>query len=59
MDWFKILQAVLIVGFIIFLWPRAKHWLENSPKAEEGDWQAVIVPLVFVAGFVALLVMMV
>ncbi len=59
MDWLKILSAVLIVGWIIFIWPRAKHWLQNSPKAQEGDWQAAILPLVLVAGFVVLLIMMV
>lgn len=58
-DWTKILSAILIIGWIIFLWPRAKHWMNNSPKAEAGDWQAVLLPLLLVAGFVLLLIMMV
>lgn len=58
-DWTKILSAILIIGWIVFLWPRAKHWLENSPKAGAGDWQAALLPLLLVAGFVALLIMMV
>lgn len=33
--------------------------LKNSPKAEQGDWQAVLLPIVFVVGFVILLIMMV
>ena len=59
MDWVKIFSAILIVGWIVFLWPRAKHWMKNSPKAKQGDWMAAILPLAAVVGFVALLIMMV
>ena len=34
-----------------------KHWSANSPKAEKGDWQAVVLPLAAVVGLVLLLVM--
>jgi len=33
--------------------------LTRSPKAESGDWQAAIIPLIGVVGFIALLVMLV
>ena len=59
MDWLKIFSAVLIVGWIIYIWPRAKYWLKNSPKAQAGDWQAAILPLAAVVGFVILLIMLV
>jgi hypothetical protein len=59
MDWLKIFSAVLIIGWIIFMWPRAKYWLQNSPKAQKGDWQAAILPLAAVVGFVILLIMLV
>ena len=59
MDWVKIFSAILIVGWIIFMWPRAKYWLQNSPKAQKGDWQAAILPLAAVVGFVVLLIMLV
>ncbi len=59
MDWLKIFSAILIVGWIIFMWPRAKYWLQNSPKAQKGDWQAAILPLAAVVGFVILLIMLV
>lgn len=59
MDWEQILAAVLMIGMLIFIWPSAKHWLKNSPKAKEGDWGAVIVPLVLVVGFVIFLIAMV
>ncbi|MEJ2455562.1 MAG: hypothetical protein P8103_15590 [Candidatus Thiodiazotropha sp.] len=59
MDWLKIFSAILIVGWIIFMWPRAKYWLQNSPKAQKGDWQAAVLPLAAVVGFVILLIMLV
>ncbi|MES9946028.1 hypothetical protein [Candidatus Thiodiazotropha sp. CDECU1] len=59
MDWTKIIWALLLGAMILFLWPRAKHMLKNSPKAEKGDWQAVVLPMAFVIGFVILLIMMV
>ncbi|MCU7931392.1 MAG: hypothetical protein KZQ90_11375 [Candidatus Thiodiazotropha sp. (ex Codakia rugifera)] len=59
MDWSKIIWAVLLGAMILFLWPRAKHMLKNSPRAEQGDWQSVLLPIAFVVGFVILLIMMV
>ncbi len=35
MDWMKIGAALLLVMFIVMLWPRAKEMLTNSPKAEK------------------------
>lgn len=59
MDWIKIFSAILVVGWIIYIWPRARYWLKNSPKAQQGDWLAALLPLGLVAGLVALLIMMV
>ena len=59
MDWMKIIWAIAIGGLILLLWPQAKHMLKNSPKAGQGDWQAVILPLAAVVGFVVLLIMLV
>lgn len=59
MDWLKIFSAILIVGWIIFIWPRAKYWLKNSPKAQAGDWQSALLPIAAVVGFVVLLIMLV
>jgi len=55
--WLKILSAVLVLGWIAFMWPRAKYWLRNSPKAQEGDWRSVLLPLAAVGLFVILLIM--
>ena len=57
--WMKLLWALplIIMAFLIF--PRAQEMLKHSPKAEAGDWQSVIVPILFVIGFVLLLIMLV
>ncbi len=57
MDWMKIAWAVLLGIMIIWLFPRAKQMLNNSPKATADDWRAFILPLVLVVGFVVLLVL--
>lgn len=57
MDWMKIGSALLLGAMIIFVFPRAKAMLKHSPKAGNGDWQAVLLPLAAVIGFIVLLVM--
>ncbi|MET0116445.1 MAG: hypothetical protein ABW090_03390 [Sedimenticola sp.] len=57
--WLQIGTAVVIGLMLFFLYPTAKHWMQNSPKAQEGDWAAVILPLTLVVGFVILLIMLV
>ncbi len=57
--WMKIAWGALIAMMLVFMYPRAKHWLEHGPRAEKGDWQAALLPLLLVVGFVILLVMMV
>ncbi|MCB1830030.1 MAG: hypothetical protein H6964_00670 [Chromatiaceae bacterium] len=59
MDWMKIGSAVLILAMIIFLFPRAKQMLQDSPEAKPGDWQGAILPILAVVGFVLLLIVMV
>lgn len=57
MEWMQILALVAAVLMLFALWPAYKHWSANSPKAEKGDWQAAILPLLAVAGLVILLIM--
>ncbi len=57
--WLQIALAVVFGMMIFRLYPAAKHWLQHGPKAEQGDWGKVMVPLVLVVGFVVLLIMMV
>ncbi|VAX10635.1 hypothetical protein MNBD_GAMMA26-2382 [hydrothermal vent metagenome] len=55
----KIIAAGVMGMMVFFLYPKAKHWAENSPKAEKGDWNAALLPLAAVVAFVMLLIMMV
>ena len=55
----KILLAAIFVLLIVRMWPVAKAWMENGPRAQKGDWNAVLLPLALVVVFVALLIMMV
>ncbi len=48
-------SALLMLMMIGFMWPNAKHWLKNGPKAGEGDWKAVLIPIAAVVAFVVLL----
>ena len=59
MDWMKFGSAILLGMMIVFLWPRAKQMLKETRKAEAGEWQSAILPILAVMGFVVLLVMMV
>lgn len=57
--WFKILSALTLGILALLIFPRAQAMMKNSPKAEPGDWQGVIIPILFVIGFVILLIMIV
>ncbi|RDH84652.1 MAG: hypothetical protein DIZ80_04060 [endosymbiont of Galathealinum brachiosum] len=59
MDWLKIGSAVFLIAMIVFIWPRMKHAVANSPKGTMQDWMGYIVPLAAVIGFVFLLIQMV
>ena len=59
MDWLKIGSAVFLIAMIVFMWPRMKHAVANSPKGTMQDWMGYIVPLAAVIGFVLLLIQMV
>ncbi|MCP4995980.1 MAG: hypothetical protein GY934_19705 [Gammaproteobacteria bacterium] len=59
MDWMKIGAAALLIMMIVFIWPRARHMMSETRKAEPGEWQSAILPILAVVGFVILLIMMV
>ena len=42
---------------LFVLWPAYKHWSQNSPKAEKGDWAAVALPIGGVVLLVLLLIL--
>jgi archaellum biogenesis protein FlaJ (TadC family) len=55
----KIALAAVLVMMLFYLWPTFKRWQEHGPKAQKGDWQAVVLPLALVVGLVVLLIAMV
>lgn len=55
----QITLAVVLVMMLFFLWPTFKHWQEHGPKAKQGDWSAVVLPLALVVGLIVLLVALV
>lgn len=55
--WMKIGSAVLLGGMLLFLWPRARIMIKESPKGTSDDWKSALIPLLLVAGFVILLIM--
>ena len=59
MDGMQIASAIFLVLILVFLFPRAKQMFFNSPKAESGDWNAALLPLIGVIGFVMLLIWLV
>jgi len=57
--WLKVVTAIVLGIIIIRLWPAASHMLKHGPKGSSSDWQAALLPIVAVIGFVVLLIMMV
>ena len=37
-DWIQIGSGLLFAAMLIYLFPRAKHAVQNSRKAESGEW---------------------
>ena len=57
MNWLQIGSAALMIGMLVFIFPRVRHAMKNSPKGTTQDWMGYIIPLVAVIGFVVLLIM--
>lgn len=55
----QIAAAGVLIMMLFFLWPAYKNWQQNGPKAEQGDWAAVVLPLGGVVALVVVLVMLV
>ncbi len=57
--WELILAGVLVLAVLYFFGPGAKRAAEKAPKAGAGDWRAALVPILLVAAFVALMIVMI
>ena len=59
MDWTQIGSALLLVAMLVFIFPRMRHAVKNSPKASGDDIKGALIPILLVVLFVILLIMMV
>lgn len=59
MDWTKWITAGLLLMMIIYIFPRAKHMLANSPKGSNQDWMGFAFVIGIVTLFIIFLIMMV
>ena len=57
MDWLKIGSALFLGAMLIFMFPRMRHAVKNSPKGTMQDWMGYIVPILAVIAFVIFLIM--
>ncbi|MCY4222518.1 MAG: hypothetical protein OXC25_11945 [Thiotrichales bacterium] len=57
--WEAILAGVLVLAVLYFFGPGAKRAAEEAPKAGAGDWKAALVPILLVAVFVVVMILMV
>lgn len=55
----KIAWAIPIILMIFLAWPAARHWLTHGPKGSSSDWRAALFPLIGVALFILLLILVV
>jgi len=55
MDWLKIGSAALLIGMLVFIYPRMRDAIKHSPKGTSEDWKGFIIPLLAVIGFVVFL----
>jgi len=56
MDWIQIASAIAMAAMIIYLFPRAKHAIENSPKGSLQDWMGYVIPMAAVVLFIVVLI---
>ena len=52
----KVASALALGLMLVFLIPRAKQMMTNSPAAQAGDWGAALLPIAAVVLFVVLLI---
>ena len=57
--WMKWVTAGLMIMMVIYIFPRAKHMLKESPKGSSNDWMGFLLIIAVIAGFIVLLTKMV
>jgi len=59
MDWIAITSAIFLGAMMVFIFPRMRAAVKNSPKGNMQDWMGYIIPLAAVVAFIILLINMV
>ena len=59
MDWTKWITACLLLMMIIYIFPRAKYMMKNSPKGSSQDWMGFAFVIGMVTLFIVFLIMIV
>jgi len=59
MDWVKIGSALFMLAMVIWLFPRAKAAVQNSPKGTSKDWMGFVIPIAGVVLFIIVLISLV
>ena len=54
---YKVISAIFMGLMIIYLWPRVRAAMQNSPKGESKDWQSFAFLILGVVLFVVALVL--
>lgn len=57
MDWVKIGSALFGIAMLVFIFPRMRDAMKNSPKGTSKDWMGYLFPLGFIVLFVVFLIM--
>ncbi len=57
--WLSILTAVVFGAFVIFMFPRAKAMIKNSPKGTGQEWRGFAIIIIVVIIFVFMLIKLV
>lgn len=57
--WLTIISAIAFGAFAIFMIPRAKEMIKNSPKGSSSEWRNVAIIVMVVVIFVFMLIKLV
>lgn len=58
-EWTKWITAGILLMMVIYIFPRARYMLKNSPKGTSQDWMGFTGIIIAVALFILLLISMV
>jgi len=52
----QLIMAAVMIGMVVYMWPRAKHQLEHGRKGSSKEWMTVAMLIGAVMLFVFILV---